>query len=279
MARHALKVLNQLKEYDSFLASLHTIVDMGCGTGEDIAWWATLPNHNYRCFAVDHDTTKLAQVPNLPNIDKINRDFTKLCIPLGIDLIWSHDSLQYSINPLETLKIWNEQMHVNGMLVLNIPQHSGVTNNRYYSRAHSGCYHNFTVTNLIYMLAVNGFDCKDAYILKEFNDPWIQVAVYKSAIAPMDATATSWDDLIKLDLLSPSVVNSIKQYGYLRQEDIEYPWLDKQTYRIDYANQLIDDPDEVTRTLDGVIHIATSVATPLIKQGELVTKETVLISQ
>jgi SAM-dependent methyltransferase len=283
MARHALKILNQLKEYDSFLDSLHTIVDMGCGTGEDITWWATLETrddppvpHNYTCLAVDRDANKLSQIPDLANIRKLEKDFTKFCLPVNADLIWAHDSLQYSTNPLETLSLWSDQMNINGMLVLSIPQHSGVADNKYYSRTHSGCFYNFTPTNLIYMLAVNGFDCNDAYILKEFNDPWIHIAVYKSSIAPMDADIVTWTDLIDLGLLNPSVVNSINQYGYLRQEDILYPWLDKENYFIDYVSQWTEVPAEATHTVDGVVNTSILSDEAVIKQAKPVKKETKL---
>jgi hypothetical protein len=268
MARHALN-------------SLHTIVDMGCGSGEDITWWATLESrddppvpYNYNCFAVDRDENKLSQVPNLVNVHKIKKDFNARCIPVEADLIWAHDSLQYSTNPIETLKVWNEQMNVDAMLILSIPQHSGVADNKYYSRTHSGCFYNFTPTSLIYMLAVNGFDCKDAYLLKEFNDPWIHIAVYKSAIAPMDATTTSWFDLIDAGLLNSTVVNSINSYGYLRQEDILYPWLDKENYFIDYVSQWTEIPEEATRTFDGVINISTPSDNQTVKQAKIVKKET-----
>ena len=82
MDRHAISILNQISGYDGFLSSLSTVADMGCGTGEDITWWATLENsddppkpYNFKCYAVDNDLAKLNQVPDLPNIQKINKNF------------------------------------------------------------------------------------------------------------------------------------------------------------------------------------------------------------
>lgn len=282
--RHSLKVLGQLREYDSFLDSLKTIADMGCGSGEDIVWWATLESrddpsvpYNYRCYAVDRDASKLAQIPDIPNIIKINGDFTRPSLPRSdVDLMWSHDSLQYSHNPIETLKGWHSQMNTNGMLVLSIPQHSGVEYNRYYSRTYSGCFYHYTPTNLIYMLAVNGFDCRDAYLLKEFNDPWIHMAVYKSDIAPMDPATTSWITLIETGLLHPTMVNSINAYGYLRQEDIVMPWLDRENYFVDYVSQWTEVPVDAVETTNGVFNTTTESADSTIKQAQAKVVETKL---
>jgi hypothetical protein len=77
------------------------------------------------------------------------------------------------------------------------------------------------------MLAVNGFDCRDAYFLKEENSPWISAAVYKTEIEPMDPKTTSWYDLADLNLLNDSVVNSLNKYGYVKQDEIITNWLDK----------------------------------------------------
>ena len=273
--RHSLKILNQLREYDSFLDSLRTIVDMGCGSGEDIHWWATLETrddppvpYNYKCFAVDQDQFKLNLVPSLPNIIKTQRDFNNICIPIKADLMWAHDVLQYSPNPMATLAAWNSQLNVNGMLVLSVPQHSGVEDNKYYSRTFSGCVYHFTPSNLIYMLAINGFDCRDAYLLKEFNDPWIQIAVYKTDIEPMDPATTSWFDLVDLNLLHPSIVESINKNGYLKQEEIVMPWLDRENYFVDYVSQWTEIPKQaVVQDVNSNMNTSTKSSLDTVKQA------------
>ena len=278
-------ILQQLREYDSFLDSLRVIADMGCGTGEDIIWWATLESrddpprpYNYKCFAVDQDQNKLKQISNLPNIHLRNKNFeSQNLFPVKIDLMWAHDSLQYAINPLQTLKYWNESMNVNGMLLISLPQHSGVEYNKYYSRCYSGCYYHFTPVNLIYMLAVNGFDCRDAYLLKKFNDPWINLAVYKSDVAPMDPATTTWLDLIDTGLLNPTVVESITKHGYLRQEDIVYPWLDKENYFIDYISQWTEIPaDAGEPNITGVFNKVIESNEPTMQQAPAKSKKTKL---
>ena len=82
------------------------------------------------------------------------------------------------------------------------------------------------------MLAVNGFDCNDAYALKDPNDPWLHVAVYKSDIEPLDPATTNWYHLAERGLLHPTVESSLNRYGHVRQEDILYPWLDKDWHQI-----------------------------------------------
>jgi len=280
--RHSLTILNQLREYDDFLESLRTICDMGCGTGEDLTWFATLETrdenpipYNYNCFAVDKDQSKLNKVPDLTNIRKINRDFTdRNILPVPVDLILSHDSLQYSHNPLETLTIWNEMMNVNGMLILAVPQHSGVEYNRYYSRSYNNCLYHFTPASLIYLLAVNGFDCRDAYLLKKFQDPWIHIAVYKSDVAPMDPRTTTWFDLADKNLLHPSIVQSITKHGHLRQEEIVMPWLDKENYYIDYVPQWTDIPTEAEQRTEGVVNKIIKSEQNTIEQAPAKAKKT-----
>lgn len=249
MDRASKIILNQLRQYDTFLDNLRVIADMGCGTGEDITWFATLETrddnpipYNYKCYAVDQDQTKLDQVPDLENIIKIKRNFEEFCLPVKVDLMFAHDSLQFAVNPLQTLKFWSQQMNINGMLIVAVPCFSGVKDQLYYSRGYEAQYFHYTPVNLLHMLAVNGFDCRDAYLLKQKNDPWIRVAVYKSE-EPMDPVTTSFNDLIDKKLLHPTIVESIVKHGEIRQEEIIMPWLDRENYMVEFVQEWTELPD------------------------------------
>jgi hypothetical protein len=123
-------------------------------------------------------------------------------------------------------------MSVNGMLIMSIPQSIHYENNRLNNNSYNGWYFNHNIVNMIYMLAVNGFDCRDAYFYKDVNDMWLHVAVYKSDVAPMNPQTTSWHDLVDASLVNESVKQCIEQYGYVKQEAILTTWLDKDYYRI-----------------------------------------------
>lgn len=279
LVRHSRTILDLIQQYDTFLESLKIVVDMGCGPGDDTMWWATLLNnddppqpYNFAVYAVDRDASKLAQIPNQKNIFKFNSSYdAENLFPVPVDFIWSHDSLQYSVNPLHTLKMWNSYMNVNGMLVVSIPQHTGIEHYRQYTRGYNGCFYHYNPVMLIYMLAVNGFDCRDAYLLKRFQDPWIQMAVYKSDIAPMDPATTSWFDLADRGLLHPTIVSSLNSNGFLKQEEICMPWLNKELYFVDYISQQMELPEntDINFVNDNIIQSEeTTIAQPGIAKVE-----------
>lgn len=233
---HSLQTLELLNQYDDFMDRIKVVVDVGCGHGQDLLWWANnyytddqgnkIPR-NYRCLGIDLDSTKIPK-PSLPkNARVVEADFENINLPVKADLMWSHDSFRYAVNPLQTLKVWNDQINYNGSLFLIVPQTINITYNRLATRTFPGCYHNYTITNLMYMLAVNGFDCNDGQFIKRPGDPWIHCMVYKSDIEPMDPKTTSWYHLAEKNLLPQSAVESIKKWGYLRQEELMTTWLDK----------------------------------------------------
>lgn len=236
----SLEILNLLYGYDSFLDSLKVIYDIGSGHGLDAKWWATLETRddppeprNYRVYAIDKDHSKAyVEATETKGIRWIQQDFEKLNqLPEKADLIWCHDAFQYAVNPLSTLHLWNKSMNKDGMLVLSFPQNIGYVYNRLQFRTENYSYFNHNITSLIYMLAVNGFDCNDAYFYKNVHTNQINAAVYK-AHEPLDPQTTSLHDLADMDLLHPSIVTSLNTHGFIRQEDVVYSWLDKDFYQV-----------------------------------------------
>jgi SAM-dependent methyltransferase len=238
--QHSLEVLNILYGYDSFLDNLSVIADMGCGAGFDAEWWATLYTrddppepHNYTVYAVDQNIGMLE--PEIlkanPNIIPIDKNFEERVIPRKVDLIWSHDSFQYAKNPLKCLASWKDTMNVNGMLILSVPQTTYMYNNRLVVTNHSHQYYSYNILNLIYMLALSGFDCRDAYFYRKENTPWLYAGVYASEHDPLPEHA-SWHDLADRRLINDSMMNSLNRYGHARLEDLVVSWFDKNLYQI-----------------------------------------------
>lgn len=238
---HSKPIRDLLYQYDSFLDSLEVIADYGCGAGLDLEWWATLMTRddppeprNYLCYAIDTNIKQIdTKLYNYDNIKILQADVEiDQPVPRQIDLLWCRDTFQYMINPLNTLRMWNENMSVNGMLILSIPQSVHYEHNRLNNISRNGWYYNYNVVNLMYMLAVNGFDCRDAYFYKDINDLWLHAAVYKSDVPPMDPKTTSWHNLIDKNLLNQSIKLCVEKYGYVKQEEIITTWLDKDFYQI-----------------------------------------------
>lgn len=237
---HSLEVLNLLYGYDSFLDSLTTVADMGCGAGLDVEWWASLMTRddppeprNYTVYAVDQNLGEIDSgiLARNPNIITVEKNFEERVIPRQVDLIWAHDSFQYAQDPFKCLNTWKETLNENGMLILTIPQGTYVKNNSLITEQHSQQYYNYNILNLIYILAVSGFDCNDAYFYRKRNSPWLYAAVYASGHEPLTQQAT-WYDLADRNLINDSLINSVNQYGYARLEDLVVTWLDKDYYKI-----------------------------------------------
>lgn len=237
--QHSLKVLNLLREYDTFLESLSVIADIGCGCGLDTKWWAELTTRdttpeplNYLVYAVDQNIKQVEQdVLQLKNVTPVHGNFEDRIIPRQVDLMWAHDVLQYAKDPFKCLATWKSTMNVNGMLILSIPQTTYIKDNRLVVTSHSGQYYNYNLLNLMYMLAVSGFDCRDAYFYREQNSPWLYAAVYATQNPPFEERP-SWFELADTKLVNESVINSLNKYGYVKLDEILVCWMDKENYFI-----------------------------------------------
>jgi SAM-dependent methyltransferase len=238
---HSLEILEIIYGYDSFLDSLTTIADMGCGAGFDAQWWAELYTRddppeprNYTVYAVDQSINQIDQdiLDKNPNLFAIEGDFEKYAVvPRKLDLIWSHDSFQYAKNPYECLSNWKKSMNANGMLILSLKQMTYSHHGKLVIESRHQQLFNYNILNLIYMLAINGFDCSDAYFYRKENTPWLYAAVYATNIDPLPIT-TSWHELAERSLINESLMQSVNRYGYARLEDLVVTWLDKNHYKI-----------------------------------------------
>ena len=236
---HSLEVLNLLREHDTFMESISSMADMGAGSCLDTRWWASLSTRddspeplNLRCYAVDRAPMRI-DFDQPENMTYIQKDFEKRLLPVDVDVIWCHDAFQYAINPLNTLKLFSQQMNVNGLLYIGMPLPHWSLNRQQVTTIKNYEYYNHSFLSLVYMLAVNGFDCKDAYFRKQANDPWLHAAVFKTDNEPMDPAVTTWYDLMEKGLIHDSIMLSLRQFGMIRQQDVVFTWLDKNIYHIE----------------------------------------------
>jgi hypothetical protein len=94
----------------------------------------------------------------------------------------------------------------------------------------------------------------------------------------MDPHTTTWFDLADKNLLHPSIVNSINRTGFLKQEEIIMPWLDKENYYIDWIPQQTVIPEEAGDPLiNGVFNkIVPAKNSKLAQANSKVVSETLL---
>ena len=233
---HSLEILNQLYEYDDFMASVGTLADLGCGSGLDLEWWATATTRdeipqplNIRCVGVDQNKT-LSIAKKYSNITYQQGSFeTGNWIPkkTKFDVLWCHDAFQYVVSPIETLKLWHSIANDDSMLIMTVPETVTINRRSMSYVQPSGCYYHHSIVSLIHMLAVTGWDCAAGFFRRRVGTSWIDLAVYKSSIEPLDPTTITWYDLAEKQLIPKSAQDSVERHGYVRQEDLVLPWLDK----------------------------------------------------
>ncbi len=233
---HSLTILQSLYEYDDFMESIGTMCDMGCGSGLDIEWWATRTTRDedqrpldIQCLGVDQHQS-WSNAGSYKNVRFYQTDFENFAVQpkKKFDVIWCHDSFQYAVNPMATLRAWRDMMNVDGMLILILPQTTNVYGNELAFDQPSGVFFNWTMVSLIHVLSMCGFDCSGGYFLKDPTSPWLHAVVYKTSNPCFDAKNTTWYHLSEAGVLPQSAVEGIKRHGYLRQRDLVLPWLDRQ---------------------------------------------------
>lgn len=234
--QHSLQTLEMLQEYDEFMESIRTVVDLGCGSGLDLEWWATRETRedvpkplNIRCTGVDQ-FTDFPMAKKYLNIVYQQADFEDRVHTSDkekYDVLWCHDALQYAINPIQTLSKWWDIASEGAMLAVMIPQTTNIHRHQLAFNQESYSYYHHSIVSLIHMLSVSGWDCKSGFFLKQAHNPWLSAIVYKSSIEPMDPRKTSWHEISEKGLLPESAERSVLAHDDLWQQDLVLPWLDQ----------------------------------------------------
>ena len=232
--KHSLETLNQLLEYDDFMYSIKTVVDLGCGQGDDLEWWATRTTRDETQQPLNIECTGIDLAESFPlekkhkNIKYQQCDFEgQIDTPKGgFDILWCHDSFQYALSPLQTLSNWWNITSPGGMLYIGVPVTQQIYRRQLDFQLSSGCYYNHTLVSLMYMLAATGWDCRSGFFKQSPNEPWIHAVVYRGNKKPLDAKTTSWYELSEQKLLPESTDRSIAAHGLLRQQDLVVQWID-----------------------------------------------------
>ena len=230
--QHSLETLNQLYEYDDFMASIRTLVDLGCGTGDDLVWWDTRPTRddnpeplNIACTGVDINNNLAVTHENITYQQRSFEDLIEHPEE-GFDVLWCHDAFQYARDPIKTLSRWWDIASPGGMLAITVPVTQSIERRQLSYTLPNGCYYHHTMVSLMGMLATAGWDCGAGFFKQTPTEPWIHAIVYRSEHAPQDPHVTDWHRLSELKLLPESAEKSIYAHSALRQQDLVVPWVD-----------------------------------------------------
>ena len=231
---HSLLALEILNGFDDFKESIGAVADLGCGKGNDLEYWAnmTILNEdgepgvplNLECVGFDKN---IPSTPQRDNITYIKHDLnSKKAIPYDkkFDVVWCHDVMQYIYSPVEFLGRVNRAMNLGGMLYLSVPSTVSTIHNIFQNYTPPMHYNTFTVSQVLYLLVLNGFDIKDFYLDKHKHEDEIQVIVYKES-EPLDYD-TSWYKLVDLDLLDDNMKEIVLRNGILTDQGVITKWID-----------------------------------------------------
>jgi len=229
---HSLETLAVMHQYEDWIKNIKNVAVMGAGIGLDALWWADLKHSDGASYNINVTSVELNPDANNmvghSNIKWIYSDFSTIELP-SQDLIWCHNSFQYSLNPIGTLLHWYSLLRTDGMLCIQIPYRLGVNKSNNIDKVNyvvnPGIYFSHTISSLIVQLAATGFDCRDAHFQLDKHRGWINLAVYKTVNVP-DYTKNLYD-LKNTMRLPASLDEIIESKGFFEETDLILQWIDR----------------------------------------------------
>lgn len=208
------------------------VLDVGCGSGKHAAWWNSRrpkdPKDEFapytECAGIDINDID----SEYKTFEFVKGDYHKLPWPRHtFDIVWSHYSLQYSTNPARALWEWRRVLKPDGRLYLTVPSHDYTNRSSVYHRLDHYYGSFFTVSSLLYMLALNGYNTSQAHFYKSKNEPFIRVdvPVNNKIKMPLDNLETNLYNLVEQKLLPPHLEELVIRTGELKEEDFIITWV------------------------------------------------------
>ncbi len=136
------------------------VLDIGMGYGHHCRWFA---GKGCRTTGITtHLTDALRSHAEENGYECLPMDMHHLdgIADQSIDLVWSHHSLEHSYSPLLALREWYRVLKPGGYIAVTVPPHNGTVASGHFTMG-------WTVGQLLYLLAVAGFDVSDGYFIEE----------------------------------------------------------------------------------------------------------------
>ena len=229
--QHSLTTLEYLAMLDDYLLGIENITVMGAGVGLDAVWWATLVGANGRPYNFNVTAVDIAPSIEIKTAGKMQwrfEDFSTIELPPQ-DLIWCHNTLQHTLNPVGALFHWHKLMRKDGLLIVEIPYSLSISRHIEHNTVNvnmvSGMYHVYTMSNLIVQLASAGFDCRNANFQFDKQNGWLRAAVYKTTDEPrLYSSLYELKETNRLPYCLDAILDGIDNFN---ESDLMLEWIDR----------------------------------------------------
>jgi SAM-dependent methyltransferase len=239
---HSVETINELSNHYDFMSSIKNLLDIGCGKKcLDLQAWTSVTYEDdegnvipfsINCTGLDKNPTDTLHNKKIKTVEFDFNSGKDLELYETFDVVWCHDVMQYSYSPINFLGFVNKRMNKNGLLYLCVPSTVSNKYNKFSNYTKTNYYNTFTLTQLIYLLALNGFDCKDAYFKKDPYVDIIEVITYKNSL-PLDYNLNFYQ-LDEMGIFNESMSRLIFSNGYLDSIGLITSWINGRIY--DFKN-------------------------------------------
>ena len=207
--QHHVFALEFLEQID--LNSFQSIIDLGCGDGDETEWFIARGKESVGVDLI------------VPDGSFVKANFHAL--PFGdreFDAAWSHHALEHTPNPLDALMEWGRVVKDGGLLFLTVPQIDNIIS--------GGHINSFMPGDILYLLAIAGWDMSDGYFIKVRSH--LRFIAKKVAVPCRENPTMSLSAVA--DRMPPMVAKEIKERRRFRSDFAKLRWIGEGYWTVMY---------------------------------------------